>query len=97
MPPRDAAVIAPSFEIGGQTTYNRRLTPAKQLPWMDSFFKHLTRFFAFFVFSILAAILVSLVFHSQLALSKFGFNFLFDPEWNPVTQEIGKASCRERV
>src|SRR5450830_1576109 len=56
---------------------------------MDSFFKHLTRFFAFFVFSILAAILVSLVFHSQLTLSKFGFNFLFDPEWNPVTEEFG--------
>ena len=56
---------------------------------MDAFFKNLTRFFAFFVFSILAAILVSLVFHSQLALSKFGFGFLFDPEWDPVKQEFG--------
>lgn len=89
MPPRDTAAIAPSFEIGSQTTYNRRPTPAKRLPWMDLFFKHLTRFFAFFVFSILAAILVSLVFHSQLTLSKFGFNFLINPEWDPVTQEFG--------
>jgi len=64
-------------------------TPAKRPPWMDSFFKNLTRFFAFFVFSILAAILISLVFHSQLALSKFGFGFLFDPEWNPVTEKFG--------
>jgi len=56
---------------------------------MDAFFKNLTRFAAFCVFSILAAILVSLLFHSQLALSKFGFSFLFDPEWNPVTQEFG--------
>src|SRR3990170_3321759 len=56
---------------------------------MDAFFRNLTRFFAFFVFSILAAILISLVFHSQLALSKFGFGFLFDPEWNPVTEEFG--------
>jgi len=64
MPPRDAAMIAPSFEAGGQTAYNRKPTPAKRPPWMDSFFKQLTRFSAFFVFSILAAILVSLVFHS---------------------------------
>jgi phosphate transport system permease protein len=56
---------------------------------MDLFFRNLTRFFAFCVFSILAAILLSLLFHGQLALSKFGFKFLIDPEWNPVTQEFG--------
>jgi phosphate transport system permease protein len=56
---------------------------------MDVFFKNLTRFFAFFVFSILAAILVSLLFHSQLTLSKFGFNFLFVDEWDPVKEEFG--------
>src|SRR3990170_132403 len=56
---------------------------------MDAFFRNLTRFFAFLVFSILVAILLSLVFHSQLTLSKFGFGFLLDPEWNPVTQEFG--------
>jgi phosphate transport system permease protein len=56
---------------------------------MDLLFRNLTRFFAFFVFSILAAILLSLLFHGQLALSKFGFKFLVDPEWNPVTEEFG--------
>src|SRR3990172_723295 len=64
-------------------------TPAQRPPLMDAFFRNLTRFFAFFVFSILVAILLSLVFHSQLTLSKFGFGFLLDPEWNPVTQEFG--------
>ena len=56
---------------------------------MDVFFKNLTRFFAFFVFSILAAILISLFYHSQLSLSKFGFEFLFVAEWDPVKEEFG--------
>ena len=56
---------------------------------MDVFFRNLTRFFAFLVFSILAAILVSLVINSQLTLAKFGVGFLFDAEWDPVTQEFG--------
>src|SRR5258705_5245193 len=88
MPPTDAELIAP-FEIGIQTTYNKGPKQVKRQPWMDPFFKNLTRVFAFFVFSILAAILVSLVIHSQLSLSKFGIGFLFDPEWDPVTQEFG--------
>ena len=78
MPPSDTAMSAPAFELSAQTTYNDGPKPAKRLSWMDAFFKNLTRFFAFFVFSILAAILVSLVIHSQLTLSKFGVNFLFD-------------------
>lgn len=56
---------------------------------MDILFKNLTRFFAFLVFSILAAILVSLLMHSQLSLQKFGFDFLFNAKWNPVTEEFG--------
>jgi phosphate transport system permease protein len=56
---------------------------------MDAFFKNLTRFFAFFVFSILAAILISLLYHSQLTLAKFGFHFLFVDEWDPVKEEFG--------
>ncbi len=56
---------------------------------MDACFKNLTRFFAFFVFSILVAILISLVYHSQLTLSKFGFEFLFVDEWDPVKEEFG--------
>jgi len=56
---------------------------------MDAIFKNLTRFFAFFVFSILAAILVSLLYHSQLTLAKFGFGFLFVDEWDPVREEFG--------
>ena len=89
MPPNDIAAIGSTFEAGAHTAYNLRPKPVQRLVWMDAFFKNLTRFFAFFVFSILAAILISLLVHSQIALSKYGFNFLFDPEWDPVAEEFG--------
>lgn len=85
----DAALYEPTSEARLQTAYNGRSTLAKRLTWMDSLFKNLTRLCAFFVFSILAAILLTLVYHSQLTLSKFGFEFLIDPEWDPVKQEFG--------
>jgi phosphate transport system permease protein len=56
---------------------------------MDALFRNVTRFFAFFVFSLLAAILASLAQGSALALDKFGFQFLWHAEWNPVTEEFG--------
>jgi phosphate transport system permease protein len=58
-------------------------------PWMDTAFEWLTRFFAFMVFSLLAAILISLVIGSQLTLEKYGFSFIWSAEWNPVTEEFG--------
>src|SRR5258706_5776736 len=89
MPPNDIAATATEYEAGEQYAYNQQPKPVQRLVWMDAFFKNLTRFFAFFVFSILAAILISLLVHSQIALSKYGFNFLIDSEWDPVTQEFG--------
>ncbi len=52
-------------------------------------FEWLTRAFAFLVFSILAAILVSLVIGSQLTLEKYGFSFIWSAERHPVTEEFG--------
>ena len=63
--------------------------PARSAPWMDTAFEWLTRFFAFIVFSILAAILVSLMIGSQLTLEKYGFSFIWSANWNPVTEEFG--------
>jgi len=65
------------------------LRPRRSSPWMDTAFEWLTRFFAFVVFSLLAAILVSLAIGSQLTLEKYGFSFLRSSEWNPVTEEFG--------
>ena len=56
---------------------------------MDAFFRNLTRCFAFLVFSLLAAIIVSLLYGSALSMSKLGWDFLWTAEWNPVTEEFG--------
>jgi phosphate transport system permease protein len=57
--------------------------------WKDAAFAWLTRFFALVVFSILAAILVSLVLGSTQSLDKYGFSFLWRDDWNPVKEEFG--------
>ena len=56
---------------------------------MDALFRNLTRFFAFAVFSLLAAILVSLVIGSLPSLEKFGAGFLASASWDPVQQDFG--------
>lgn len=55
----------------------------------DKLFRGTTRLFAFLVFAILAAIILSLVSGAWPAIEAFGFKFLFSAEWNPVTDEFG--------
>ena len=58
-------------------------------PWMDRAFEELTRFFAVVVFSLLAAILVSLALGSRPTLEKYGLGFLFSADWDPVQERFG--------
>ena len=60
-----------------------------QYSWHDAAFSGLTRGFAFLVFSLLAAILFSLIYGSQETLSKYGLSFLWTNEWDPVQAEFG--------
>ena len=60
-----------------------------QYSWHDAAFSGLTRVFAFLVFSLLAAILFSLIYGSQESLSKYGLSFLWTNEWDPVQAEFG--------
>src|SRR6185295_6416678 len=64
----------------------RRLRSA---PWADKAFEWVTRSFAFLVFSILAAILISLMVGSQLTLEKYGFSFISSTDWDPVQEKFG--------
>jgi len=57
--------------------------------WQDKAFEWLTRFFALLVFSILAAILVSLLIGSGLSLERYGVSFIWRHDWNPVTEQFG--------
>jgi len=56
---------------------------------MDVAFEQLTRLFALLVFSLLAAILISLVVGSQESLQKIGFSFLWTTDWDPVQEKFG--------
>lgn len=56
----------------------------------DRLFEGSTLFFAIVVFSLLAAILLSLYWGSRPALHRFGFwSFVTSREWNPVTERFG--------
>lgn len=69
-----------------------RITPIQRVVqgrWKDVAFENLTRFFALFVFSILLAVLVTLLVGSELTLKKYGLGFLWSAEWDPVQEEFG--------
>src|SRR5690242_16823845 len=55
----------------------------------DLAFRELTRMAAIAVLLILGAVIVSLVSGSLPALRAFGFNFLVEERWNPVTERFG--------
>jgi len=69
-----------------RATQTQRISHAR---WKDVAFENLTRFFALFVFSILLAVLVTLVIGSEPTLRKYGFGFLWSAEWDPVQEEFG--------
>ena len=69
-----------------ETQGSRRLRSA---PWADKAFEWLTRVFAFLVFSLLLAILVSLAIGSQLTLEKYGVSFIWSSDWDPVKERFG--------
>src|SRR4026207_471416 len=56
--------------------------------WMDRAFEWLTRLFALLVFSILGAILLSLVAGSALSLEKYGVSFLWRQGWGPGEGQV---------
>jgi len=57
--------------------------------WKDAGFEWLTRSFALVVFSLLAAILLTLLLGSGPSLEKFGLGFLWTADWDPVQESFG--------
>lgn len=56
---------------------------------MDVAFKNVTRTFAFLVFMLLAAIMVSLIYGSRESISEYGLSFLWTNNWDPVQNQYG--------
>jgi len=63
--------------------------PVVSVRWKDTLFENITRFFALLVFSILAAILVSLLIGSSVSLQKYGLSFIWSSDWDPVQEKFG--------
>jgi phosphate transport system permease protein len=76
---------APAVDVGNPS----RPPMLRNNALMDAIFRNVTRSFAFLVFSLLAAILVSLAVGSAPSLEKFGFAFLFNGNWDPVKEDFG--------
>lgn len=77
---------------GGVMTAAEQVDRAKVLQRLrisDALFRGMTRAAAIAVLIILGGIIVSLVYGSWPALSKFGFGFLVTESWNPVTEQFG--------
>jgi phosphate transport system permease protein len=55
----------------------------------DAVFYALTRAAAIGVLAILGGVILSLIMGSLPAIQTFGFNFLIDETWNPVTEKFG--------
>jgi len=55
----------------------------------DAIFRNLTRAAAILVLVILSGVIIALISGSLPALRAFGFNFLIEERWNPVTERFG--------
>jgi len=90
MPPNSSASLLDAREPGLDVAYNVEppATDVRQ-DLVDLLFKNVTRFFAFLVFGLLLAILISLVIRSMPTFQKFGLGFLLSAEWDPVKEEFG--------
>jgi phosphate transport system permease protein len=90
-PPRRRSVVDVAFHgkavgVGGVSTRAKALA---RLRFADLAFHHLTRLAAITVLVILGGVILSLFIGALPALRAFGFNFLLDERWNPVTEKFG--------
>lgn len=85
----DNGVTDPSRQTGPVTTGTSSSMKQNNNALMDALFKNATRLFAFLVFALLAAILISLIYGSRETLSEYGLSFLWRNDWDPVNQSYG--------
>ncbi len=66
-----------------------RSTVLRRLRLTDLIFHGLTRTAALLVLALLSGVIIALVIGAAPAMGTFGFSFLFDQSWNPVTEKFG--------
>jgi phosphate transport system permease protein len=78
--------------LNGEAAMSAVPTRAKMLDrlrWRDALFHQLTRAAAVGVLILLGAVILSLIIGSLPAWRAFGFSFLIEERWNPVTEKFG--------
>src|SRR5665647_3875557 len=88
---RRRPVVDVAFQSGAISVAEKvdRAKVLQRLRLTDTAFRHLTRAAALAVLIILGGIIVSLVMGSLPALRTFGFSFIYEESWNPVTEKFG--------
>jgi phosphate transport system permease protein len=86
----DVVLNGETTGLGAASTRGRTLD---QLRWRDKVFHQLTRAAAVGVLILLSGVIVSLIMGSLPAIRAFGFNFLIDERWNPVTEKFGALAA----
>jgi phosphate transport system permease protein len=90
-PPRRRSVVDVALhgEPLGIGTVSSRAKALQRLRFTDLAFHQVTRAAAILVLVILGGVIVSLFIGSLPALRTFGFGFLINERWNPVTEKFG--------
>jgi phosphate transport system permease protein len=81
--------IALSSSVKSSAAAISRTRILGRLRFGDLLFRHLTRAAAILVLIILSGVIIALIKGSLPALQAFGFNFLIEERWNPVTEKFG--------
>src|SRR3984893_15104077 len=81
--------MALSGSAEGSAAEISRARTLGRLRFSDMLFHHSTRAAAILVLIILSGVIIALIQGSLPALQAFGFNFLIEERWNPVTEQFG--------
>jgi len=85
----NSASISPERAKPAMTAGQPKSANTNNNALLDALFKYLTLFFAFLVFILLAAIMVSLVYGSRESISEYGLSFLWLNDWDPGKEIFG--------
>jgi phosphate transport system permease protein len=86
---RTVVDVALNGDAAAMSAVPTRAKMLDRLRWRDALFHQLTRAAAVGVLLLLGAVILSLIIGSLPAWRAFGFSFLIEERWNPVTEKFG--------
>jgi phosphate transport system permease protein len=91
MPSEKRSVVDIALQGGALITdaAQSRAKALQRLRLKENVFRWVTRLSAVAVLVLLGGVIVALIEGSMMALRQFGFGFLFQAHWNPVTEQFG--------